>query len=107
MTTTLNPTNKPRQQALHEAALHDRMRGCLLGLMCGDALGAPVERKDRAELHRRFPEGLPGLISGWGNTAGVAAGDVTDDSEMALCLLESLCRCRGYRAEDTRSTYVR
>ncbi len=107
MTNPPNQTLSPRQQALHEAALHDRMRGCLLGLMCGDALGAPVERKDRAELHRRFPEGLPGLISGWGNTARVAVGDVTDDSEMAICLLESLCRCRGYRAEDARRNYVR
>lgn len=97
---------EPSTAAAKRDSQRDRMLGCLLGLLCGDALGAPVEFKDRDELRRRFPQGLPGLISGWGNTARIAAGDVTDDSEMAICLLESLCRCRAYRAEDARSLYI-
>ncbi len=92
----------------HKAeALRDKIMGCLTGLMCGDALGAPVEFKSAEILRRLFPDAVPGMQQGWGTTAHVAPGDVTDDSEMALCLLDSLCRCKTYNAADALAAYRR
>lgn len=84
----------------------DKLRGCLMGLMCGDALGAPIEFKSPAELQRHYPQGVSGMVEGWGNTAGRRAGDITDDSEMALALLRSLSQCSTYSAALTREAYL-
>ena len=63
----------------------DSMAGSALGLMCGDALGAPVEGLFHAEL---------GLRKGWISTmlpAGrFAAGSTTDDSQLMTGILEAL-----------------
>lgn len=86
--------------------LHDRMRGCLMGLMCGDALGAPLEFKSKEDLQNRYPQGIRGMVSGWGRTEHRQAGDITDDSEMALALLRSLLQCPSYSADRTRTAYL-
>ncbi len=85
--------------------LEDRLRGCLMGLMCGDALGAPLEFHSQADLERRHPGGVAGMVEGWGSTADRAAGDITDDSEMAICLLRSLVRTGGFDREDVLESY--
>ena len=65
-----------------------RARGVLLGLACGDALGAPVEFDSRHAIAQRFPEGLRDFTSGgWLN---VVPGELTDDSRMAIDLAEIL-----------------
>ena len=61
----------------------DRMRGALIGLAVGDALGAAVEFK------------LPGTfkpVTGFrgGGPHGLAPGEWTDDTSMALALADSL-----------------
>lgn len=54
--------------------------GCLLGLACGDALGAPVEFIDRAGILRRYgPDG----IRGFAPHHGLPAGSWTDDTQLA------------------------
>ena len=57
----------------------DRQRGTLLGLAIGDALGAAVEFKPPGT----FPE-----VTGYrgGGPHGLAPGEWTDDSSMALAL---------------------
>lgn len=82
------------------------MRGCLMGLMCGDALGAPLEFKSTAELRIRYPLGIRSMVCGWGRTEHRQAGDITDDSEMALALLRSLLQCPSYSAELARTAYL-
>jgi ADP-ribosyl-[dinitrogen reductase] hydrolase len=60
-------------------ALHDRLRGALLALACGDALGAPAEFKSRVEVQRRWGR-LTEMVGG-----GVwAPGEWTDDASLAL-----------------------
>jgi ADP-ribosyl-[dinitrogen reductase] hydrolase len=77
-------------------AIPDRFLGCLLGLAIGDALGMPVEGMHSAQIRNLY---------GWINTYlprqlhdGTeieAAGEITDDTEMTLCLVESLVSTGG------------
>ena len=69
-------------------SLRDRYAGTLLGLACGDALGGPVEFLNRHEIAARFPTGVSEFIGGgW---LELAPGEVTDDTQQALILAESL-----------------
>lgn len=80
--------------------LEDRLRGGLLGLLVGDALGVPYEFKAPAELPG--PEQLE-LCPPEGfarSHAGVPPGTWSDDGAQALCLLESLISTSTFDAED-------
>ena len=69
-------------------SLRDRYVGTLLGLACGDALGGPVEFLHRDEIAARFPTGINEFIGGgW---LDLDPGEVTDDTQQALILAESL-----------------
>ena len=63
----------------------DRIRGALLGLAVGDALGAPLEATTPAEAARAARRGLE-MTGG----RGWAPGEWTDDTAMALALAESI-----------------
>lgn len=68
--------------------VRDRMLGCWWGQMAGDALGSQVEFRSAASLRRQWPDGLRDI--GPSPIWGTAAGQVTDDSEMAIELLHAL-----------------
>lgn len=69
-------------------APNERAVGCLLGLACGDALGGPVEFKDRSEISATFPNGVREFVGGgW---LDLAPGEITDDTQMTLALARSL-----------------
>jgi ADP-ribosyl-[dinitrogen reductase] hydrolase len=69
-------------------SLRDRYAGTMLGLACGDALGGPLEFLKRNEIAARFPAGVTEFIGGgWLN---LDPGEVTDDTQQALILAESL-----------------
>jgi ADP-ribosyl-[dinitrogen reductase] hydrolase len=71
-----------------EISLPDRYVGTLLGLACGDALGGPVEFLNRDVIAARFPAGVTEFIGGgW---LDLDPGEVTDDTQQALILAESL-----------------
>ena len=80
--------------------LRSRYRGALLGLAVGDALGTTVEFKPAGS----FPP-VRDMIGG--GPFGLAPGEWTDDTSMALCLAESLVECRGFDAADQMRRYVR
>lgn len=68
--------------------LRDRYIGALLGLACGDALGGPVEFLKRDVIAVRFPTGVTEFTGGgW---LDLDPGEVTDDTQQALILAESL-----------------
>ncbi len=69
-------------------SLEDRYLGTLLGLACGDALGGPVEFLSRDEIAVKYPRGVTEFVGGgWLN---LAPGEVTDDTQQALILVEAL-----------------
>ena len=78
----------------------DRFKGCLAGLAVGDAVGASVEFRARGTL----PPLTDMVGGGW---FGLAPGQWTDDTSMALCLGESLLESKGFDARDQMSRYLR
>jgi ADP-ribosyl-[dinitrogen reductase] hydrolase len=79
--------------------LRDRYRGALLGLATGDAVGTTVEFIPRGA----FPP-LTDLVGG--GPFGLAAGQWTDDTSMALCLAASLVDKGEFDARDQMDRYV-
>ncbi|GAA0529154.1 ADP-ribosylglycohydrolase family protein [Halorubrum aquaticum] len=77
--------------------------GCLLGLACGDALGRPVEFNSGAEIESKHGEVTEMLGHG---THGQPPGTITDDTEMALCIAESLADRRGFDPDDVAGRFV-
>ena len=76
----------------------NRRRGVLLGLAVGDALGAAVEFETRGS----FPP-----VSGYrsGGPHGLAAGEWTDDTSMALALADSIASA-GWDLSDQAARYL-
>ena len=79
-----------------------RAAGALLGSAIGDALGAPFEFGPPHQFTRRFPSSARGprteMIGGGG--FGWAAGEFTDDTQMAVVLGESLLANGGLDGAD-------
>lgn len=80
--------------------LRDRVRGSLIGLAVGDALGAVVEHEKPGTF-----EPVTDMVGG--GRLGRAAGEWTDDTAMALCLAESLVESAGFDPADQMRRYVR
>jgi ADP-ribosyl-[dinitrogen reductase] hydrolase len=76
-----------------------RAIGALLGLACGDAIGAAVEFKQRGSF-------LPVTGMQGGGLHGIPAGYWTDDTSMALALLHSLLECKGFNAGHQMQEYI-
>jgi ADP-ribosyl-[dinitrogen reductase] hydrolase len=76
----------------------DRQRGALIGLGVGDALGAAVEFERPGD----FPE-----VTGYrgGGPHGLAPGEWTDDTSMALALADSIASA-GWDLDDQARRYL-
>lgn len=86
-----------------EAAAKDRAVGALVGLAVGDALGTTLEFTARDSVPR-----VTDLVGG--GPFGLAAGQWTDDTSMALCLADSLVEGgpeRGLDPGDLMRRFVR
>lgn len=68
--------------------MDDRILGAMYGLALGDALGATTEFLSRSEVRRRYPQGHREIIGG--GAFRWAPGQVTDDTDMALCVMRGL-----------------
>lgn len=80
--------------------LKDRFLGSLLGLAVGDALGAPVEFKERGS----FP---PVTQMEAGGPFNLKKGQWTDDTSLALCLGTSLIEKNGFDPYDQIEKYIK
>ena len=80
--------------------IYNKLRGCLLGLAIGDALGASVEF---------MPPGTFEPLTGFrrGGRFNLDPGQWTDDTSMALCLAESLIECKGFDPKDQMDRYMK
>ena len=66
-----------------------RLAGAALGVMCGDALGMPVEGWSAARIAQTFGR-LDTMLSG-----RLPAGSYTDDSQMMIAILQTLAQRGG------------
>lgn len=81
----------------------DRCLGALLGLAVGDALGAPLENLAADEIRERHGGPVTDMVGGgW---LDVAPGQVTDDTEMALCLADCLVEVGGFNPDHVLAAY--
>ncbi|GJL81812.1 MAG: ADP-ribosylglycohydrolase [marine bacterium B5-7] len=80
--------------------LVSRYQGALLGLAVGDALGTTLEFKQPGSF---VP--IDNMIGG--GPFGLRPGEWTDDTSMALCLVESLLEKENFDAKDQMDRYVR
>ena len=90
-------------QTSESLSLNSRARGMLVGLAVGDALGAPVEFGYDS---RRIAE-LGDKIEHFLESPRLPKGVWTDDTEMSLCLADSLLECNGYDSYDIMHRYQR
>jgi ADP-ribosyl-[dinitrogen reductase] hydrolase len=76
----------------------------MVGTLCGDALGAPYEWKSPDFIAEDFAKrgGLTAFdyLDPWKGKRLVAAGQPTDDSELAAALAQSLVEYKGLHEED-------
>ncbi|MDZ7671941.1 MAG: ADP-ribosylglycohydrolase family protein [Halanaerobiales bacterium] len=79
--------------------MEDKFKGALMGLIVGDALGAPFEgmKSKNIKFDNKMESGGP---------HNIRAGQWTDDSSMALCLAESLIK-DGFDLESQMNRYVK
>jgi len=88
--------------------------GSFLGMVIGDALGAPFEFTHYiANPHQKqndyfMTDGLTQVdlwTSGYNNAFRLKVGQWTDDASMGLCLADSLICCNGFDAIDLRRRF--
>jgi len=77
--------------------------GCMLGLACGDALGATLEFLSRDEIRTRYGQLRDIVGGGW---LRLVAGEVTDDTQMATCLAESIVATGTVDGDDIARRFV-
>lgn len=82
----------------------DRARGMLVGLAVGDALGAPVEfLPEPSDLYIRE---MGDKIEHFHESYRAPKGVWTDDTEMALCIADSLLENNGYDSYDIMQRFT-
>lgn len=94
----------PTESNSDTAAVLARAQGCLLGQCIGDALGTLVEFLSPEQIARRYPDGVRDMADG--GAWNTIAGQLTDDSEMALMLARALIAHGEYDPEEARKGYV-
>ena len=82
----------------------DRAIGCLLGQVVGDSLGSLVEFRSPRDIARQYPAGVRDLADG--GTWNTIAGQLTDDSELALDLARTLVSQTSWSSEAVAAAYA-
>lgn len=93
-----------RGQTVGDAALLERVQGCLLGQFAGDALGSMVEFQGATTIRARYPGGLREI--GPSPVFRTLAGQPTDDSELALALARTLLRDGAFVEDSIAAAYA-
>lgn len=89
----------------------DKIRGCLIGVAVGDALGMPVETMTPEQiLAETSGQGITGYATPiqrrLKGTAALPAGATTDDTQLTLAVARSLIRARGFNLRDLAAEHV-
>ncbi|MDD2897444.1 MAG: ADP-ribosyl-[dinitrogen reductase] hydrolase [Desulfuromonadaceae bacterium] len=73
--------------------IHDRARAAFIGMAIGDALGATVEFMTASEIASKYGTFRDIIGGGW---LRLKPGQVTDDTEMALCIARAIIKSQGW-----------
>lgn len=86
---------------MKDLKIESRIMGAILGLACGDALGAPAEFKDKAYVQKKWGT-LTEMVGGgmW------EPGEWTDDTGMALCIAEGILAHPDDPIEETGKRFL-
>ena len=84
---------------MNDIEIEDKRKGCLWGLIVGDCLGSPIQFTDK-DNHPWITDMIPCRIF------KTPAGYWTDDTSMALCIMESYIRKNGYNLQDIAENFV-
>jgi ADP-ribosyl-[dinitrogen reductase] hydrolase len=80
-------------QSYNLAEVTDRARAAFIGMAVGDSLGAPVEFMTAEEIGAKYGVLKEIVGGGW---LRLKPGQVTDDTEMALCIARALVTANGW-----------
>lgn len=86
--------------------MNDRAKGALLGLAVGDALGTTYEFKRIEQVAYPALATQPATDVVGAGPFGLAPGQITDDTQMAVCLARSLAQHGALDVEDVGRRYV-
>ena len=87
---------------VHLPDVRQRARAALLGLAIGDALGATVEFMTTGEIHAAYGTLRKMVGGGW---LRLRPGQVTDDTQMSLCIARSIVEV-GHDPQDIARRFV-
>jgi ADP-ribosyl-[dinitrogen reductase] hydrolase len=87
-----------------------RARGCLMGLAVGDAFGGRYEFQESPTVIKNMDADYSGKIRLvpilGGGYHRLNAGQITDDTEMAMCLASAIVQNGGYSEDIAAKNYV-
>lgn len=81
----------------------ERARAAFIGMAIGDALGATVEFMTAPEIQAKY--GLFKNICG-GGWLRLKPGQITDDTEMALCIARAIVQSQGWSLEQVARNFA-
>lgn len=70
-----------------KSVLENRIKGALYGFAIGDAMGATTEFMTSDQIKARYGQVDEIIGGGW---LGLKAGQVTDDTQMSMCVMDAL-----------------
>ena len=70
----------------------DKIAGAIYGFAIGDAMGATTEFMTEERIKRKFGKVTDIIGGGWLN---LKAGEVTDDTQMTMCVMNALMKTLG------------
>src|SRR5687768_5909056 len=76
-------------------ATQDRFVGAVLGLAIGDAFGMPLFGRSRTTIADWYGPVLGYLPRAFPDGTEVGPGEITDETEIALCIIESFTAAQG------------
>ena len=83
---------------------YDKIRGALYGVAVGDALGAPLEFMSAEDIEKRHGRVHEMIGGGWLN---VKPGEVTDDTQMTICVAKGILKNPDYPFEEIGEEFIK
>ncbi len=83
--------------------IRDRARSAFIGMAIGDALGATVEFMTASEIASKYGTFRDIVGGGW---LRLKPGQVTDDTEMALCIARAIVKNQGWSLEAVADNFA-